>query len=691
MITDVLLTGCTDFISDEFLAAAFPGCRILITGTPHVKSSSKNKISVQKGRLLDMDCRRLFNLYEFDQVIYFSRGSSPFQTINGDELEELAMLLNACTTDTRVIYITGPEHPVSDPISVLEASAREMCRRHASKTNGINVVVSSWIYDLYARQSSLTRLFEPGKHRLEIASQQEISFLAAEDLSLLLYRMFENWEWSLEPYYIPNAFTCTADWFTALIRRELRGQETEFTFSDREVYSISRETDSTLRSRFMWFPRYSMQEDLPTIVKDYLSSRRSSFYDYWNMLKQGKFLLHVLELLAGFIITELIIRLSGISVQFKMVDFRLMYVVLIGTMYNMRMGLAAAGLESISLALAYATVGTGWITLFYEPTNWLPFIAYFTAGAICGYIRDKDRTLLKFSQDETKSVTDRYNYLMKVNDDVLQEKKEYKQQIIGSRDSFGKIFDIAQRLNESHPKQLLSRAVEVIETVMSNNTVAIYSCSGQRAYGRMMVSSANLKLPYSAPMQDFYTRLETVDSGHAWVNRALDEKMPLYLYSIRKNGLIEVIILIQQADASQMSLYHENLFRVICGLISNSLLKAMEYQDAIHREKCVPGSGTILLEHYFQEELSIAIRAHEQKQAVHVLLRVERMGKSLSDMEPLLIKCVRNTDIIGLCGDAIYVLLPQAQERDMPIISRRFDAAEVRFQVVPFERQSDLI
>ncbi len=41
------------------------------------------------------------------------------------------------------------------------------------------------------------------------------------------------------------------------------------------------------------------------------------------------------------------------------------------------------------LLLAYESRGTKWYTFFYEPANWIPFIFYFAAGAVCGYVRMK--------------------------------------------------------------------------------------------------------------------------------------------------------------------------------------------------------------------------------------------------------------------------------------------------------------
>ena len=55
---------------------------------------------------------------------------------------------------------------------------------------------------------------------------------------------------------------------------------------------------------------------------------------------------------------------GGNQVQFQMIDLRLVYIVLFSSLYGINYGLAAAGLETLSLLAAYTKTGIGWTTLF---------------------------------------------------------------------------------------------------------------------------------------------------------------------------------------------------------------------------------------------------------------------------------------------------------------------------------------
>ena len=85
MINNVLLTGYTAFLTDAFVAAAFPNSRILIAGETQMQSSFSRKISVYTGALTREICQKFSQTYEFNQVVFFSHSIAPFRDIDGAE------------------------------------------------------------------------------------------------------------------------------------------------------------------------------------------------------------------------------------------------------------------------------------------------------------------------------------------------------------------------------------------------------------------------------------------------------------------------------------------------------------------------------------------------------------------------------------------------------------------------------
>ena len=70
-------------------------------------------------------------------------------------------------------------------------------------------------------------------------------------------------------------------------------------------------------------------------------------------------------------------ELAGNQAQFKMIDLRLIFCyVVLAVRMGINYGIAAAAAESLSLIRAFEAEGSSWYVLFYEPSNWIPFIFY---------------------------------------------------------------------------------------------------------------------------------------------------------------------------------------------------------------------------------------------------------------------------------------------------------------------------
>ncbi len=66
------------------------------------------------------------------------------------------------------------------------------------------------------------------------------------------------------------------------------------------------------------------------------------------------------------------------------------------------------------------------IPFFYEPANWIPFIFYFAAGAVCGYVRMKNRENLEFISEENQLIREKFLFMRDLYQATLQDKKIQK-------------------------------------------------------------------------------------------------------------------------------------------------------------------------------------------------------------------------------------------------------------------------
>ena len=376
---------------------------------------------------------------------------------------------------------------------------------------------------------------------------------------------------------------------------------------------------------------------------------------------------------------RLINHLAGNQAQFKMIDLRLVFIVLFGSLYGINYGIAAAALETISLLAAYEREGIGWTTLFYEPSNWIPFIFYFAVGAICGYVRMKNKENIEFVTDENKLIQEKFLFMRDMYQDSLYDKRTYKKQIMGSRDSFGKIFDITRKLDTVLPQELFIETIHVMEDMLENHAVAVYSLGKNSEFGRLEIASKEIRseFPNSIRISKYQAAISELEDGNVWVNRELLPDYPAYMAGIRKNKELVMIVCIKEVRSDQMTLYYMNLFKILCGLVEVALLRALEYQEAAKNMQYVEGTH-ILKTSYFMERLETFHAMQDEMVASYILLRLEHPGKSKEETDQILQHLIRANDVWGISEEGeLYLILSQTDKESLPIVSGRLKKAGI--------------
>ncbi|MCI8512911.1 MAG: hypothetical protein HFE83_13130 [Lachnospiraceae bacterium] len=98
------------------------------------------------------------------------------------------------------------------------------------------------------------------------------------------------------------------------------------------------------------------------------------------------------------------------------------------------------------------------------------FLTELAAGSVTGYIRNKKADELLFAQKESSLFRDKYLFLNGVYHGAVENKGEYKKQILGFKDSFGKIFDAAQKLNAELSESVFLKWLGVLEDILENRS-----------------------------------------------------------------------------------------------------------------------------------------------------------------------------------------------------------------------------
>ena len=355
---------------------------------------------------------------------------------------------------------------------------------------------------------------------------------------------------------------------------------------------------------FDWYEVHNLEAE----IQDYVDAspaelveRKSIVLTLFDRLSEHPTFLKWTELILGGLGAMYMSQLTGTLIQFQYVDFRLVYVVIMGSIYGLQFGLYASVFVSLFVLHTWLGLGVDWKLLVYNVGNWFPFVLYFSVGLITGYSHDKTENSILYSKKQYDLVLDKYSFLYEVFNEIRDLKDEFRERLIGYRDSFGKIFTVTRELDELREQVVYLRALNILEELMANKSIAIYSLDSNRIYARLEVSSAEMGMDVakSLRLSDYPEALASIELGKIFQNTTLLEKYPAYIapvlnYSYPFNVPVAMVV-IWSADFEQYSTYYYNLFKVICGMIEASLVRAALFLDANYEKMYLP--STRILNH----------------------------------------------------------------------------------------------
>lgn len=556
---EVLVVGNTAYVDDDFCAKAFPGDHVQVVAAQDAYRDESSPHSSWKELLQHLD-----QAYEFDRMVYLSNYLTPHTDTVGD-IELLRSVFRACAgRRVQLLYVAGPAgaEGATDAAGrtgkgIIARAANDLCRYYAAQDDiQAKILCTPYLYTASAALNDpfLAPLFEAcstGSVAFQGAADAPFPLLCAEELAVLVRRIFDSWDGSFETLDVADTFHHTAGEVGDALKALFPGLAVAYGESAGYVLPAS----DVARVRYGWFQRYDLLRDLSTIQARWDAGRAKKVNPLRaaiDRIQLRTLPIKCLETGFAWVLFEALGHLFSQSAQLNVLDYRLLYVVLIGTLYGLDFGLVAALLASVGLAASYFTqYGYTFEGLFYEPSNWLPFIAYFVVGAVCGYVQLRNSESIKAERDENELVRNRNTFLTRLYHDAIEDKRAYKRQIVGRHDSFGKIFAVTQELDVLNPRDIYRKCCELLGDILESDSVTIYHVSGG-AFARLVAASPAISndVPRSRSFDDLAPVLQGAISG-LWVNRALTSGLPMFGYTIEREGAPAVLIFVRHVPKAK--------------------------------------------------------------------------------------------------------------------------------------------
>lgn len=552
---------------------------------------------------------KLFRNYQFKTVIFLTSRHLRNDPSNSGELDELNRVLklaaqeNAgqviCVSSTLVYPADDSEvneetcpQPSNDTAMLLYMG-EQLCLYYR-KNLKLNATVLHVPY-LYGEEGSdllthdfLRRCMQKETICLPGGFNDKCDFLSENDLADFILRLINSPQPS-KPFECINLGRSSAMTF-GILANQLSGvfSGAKFEFcAGNGLFPTPVKVESA-RRHYGWAAMDCLTDDFSERMNHYacgISQKKGATHRFRIPAWLQGTLVKWIELIAGFLLMETLNRISQTYAQFQFVDFRLLYVVIMGCIHGLQTGIFAALLSCASYMAGYLLTGTNWETLFYNIDNWLPLVSYFMAGSVTGYRTDKHISREQFIKNQTQALEDRYSFLFKMHENAISDKEQLKQQLIGYRNSYGRLYEAVCRLESEHPEEVLQKAIPVLESMLDTKSIAIYTLDKGMNIAKLAASSENCgsRLQSTIKLFEYPHLRKSMAMKEIWCNKALNPDEPAYCAPLSKKGEVIAMIVIWNTVYQQMTFSYFNLFKVLCGVVELSFARTFRLRSELLR------------------------------------------------------------------------------------------------------------
>lgn len=367
---------------------------------------------------------------------------------------------------------------------------------------------------------------------------------------------------------------------------------------------------------------------------------------------------------------------------FSQVDWLLIYVVVISLCYGVKQGALAVGLSSI-LYLVTQKGNILEMTNFYSYVeNVLVIVQFIFFGIVVGYTVDTLREENRNKEQEMKLLKESHDKLKGIHEKNVLVKNEYEKRVLDAKTSLPRLYSIINKINVLDVDRIFMEVLHVVEELLNTDTVCVYKVNPNTTYLRL-IAALNEKSPIEGKswnLAQFPEIREAIENGSIYEGD-IWKKEPAIVLPIASSKGCEAVIVIKELPMESMSLYSVNLLRTLLILISETMEKALAYDNAVRKERYI-GDTDILCAKEFQKSVELAEEKKQRELADYALLRLDT-GLELTKAYEKAGNVFRQMDILGTNEKGeLYVLLANASNQDISAILERLKKKKVTAEKV---------
>lgn len=442
-------------------------------------------------------------------------------------------------------------------------------------------------------------------------------------------------------------------------------------------------------SELNWVPRYSLHNGIEKTyqwivgegIKEKVVEKKKESNVLNSLKKVIPYIENILALILVIIISNLLTNMHVIPV----IDLKIIYIALIAIVYGLNQSIISIVLASIYYIYTMLLQGHNIVALLYNPNTLLTISIYIFVGTVLGYLLDSKDDEITYKEEELKILKEKFDFIYGMYNEVKDVKNALEYQIQTSEDSFGKIYKITSALDTLRPDKIFSEAINVIEDLTQNKSIAIFVLSKNKSFLRLASVSSNIvnKVQKSINIENYRQIKDSISNNEIYINKSMDRDLPEMICPISVDNNIIAVIAVYEMEFEDNTLYKQNLFRTLSSLIASALLKAQVYDEAIYNKKYWNDNGVLKFE-YFLEVVYEKEQRKQEKKGEYTILEVKDQSNAAT--EKIITKNIRDIDYISKSNDGdMYILLSNTSEDESMFVKNRLIKNGISAGIVTYE------
>lgn len=258
--------------------------------------------------------------------------------------------------------------------------------------------------------------------------------------------------------------------------------------------------------------------------------------------KQGKRILkNSINLIILFLGTEVIRNLLTGIPEFKNLDIRIIFILIVSSYMGMKFGIISAILASISYIIQNYSQIVDIDIIFLNTNNWISFAIYIILSIIIGLRADKENLKDLNFQNEISNLRTKE---VENNEKIAKyekELKEFNQILISHNSSYIQVSKFINKINKN--REDITRINNLLKIALDNKTCQL-----------VRLDEINSELNNYIDTD----KINIMKKNKIWINKNLDKEVPFYIAPVFFENGEKLVIIIWECPFEQMNTEYRN-------------------------------------------------------------------------------------------------------------------------------------